>query len=54
MKKLYIVRVEWSQTDQPSYGFWASSRGEAEQRAKAHFPGAYYYGITAIVEKTFE
>lgn len=51
--KLYVVRVEWSQTDQPTYGFWASSLEDAKQRAEAKFPNAFYYCVTAIVDKVY-
>lgn len=49
--KLYVVTVEWSQTDQRNYGVWATSRHEAIEMVSDYYKDAHYYSIRAEVEK---
>jgi hypothetical protein len=51
MKKLYIVRVERSQTGHDHVGVWAHSIAEACSEIERVYPGAYYYGIIASTVK---
>lgn len=51
MKKLYIVRVEWSQTDHYHVGVWAHSIAEACSEIERVYPGAFYYSVVASTKK---
>jgi hypothetical protein len=51
MRRLYIVRVEWSQTDHDFVGIWAASNTEACKLIEELYPEAYYYSISASTGK---
>lgn len=53
-KKLYVVRVEWSQTDHEFIAVWATDRTSAQDKIESHCPGAYYYSIAAIANKILD
>lgn len=53
-KKLYVIRVEWSQTDHEFIAVWAADRSIAQDKVELHYPGAYYYSIAAIANKMLE
>lgn len=54
MKHLYVIRVEWSQTDHSRIGVWADSVDEAYKKVKQRYPGAFYYSVSAICDKIIE
>lgn len=51
MRRLYIVRVEWSQTDHDSIGIWADSHAEACKEIERLYPKAFYYSVVASTGK---
>jgi hypothetical protein len=54
MKRLYIIRVEWSQTDHEFVAVYAADRTLAQDKVETHCPGAYYYSIAARVDRMLE
>lgn len=54
MKKLYVVRVEHSQTDHDFIGAYAINYYDAEKAVRAKYPDAYYYSCAARVDKILE
>ncbi len=50
-ERLFILRVEHSQTDHEFIGVWAESYHLAEGVVKARYPQAYYYSCAARVDK---
>lgn len=53
-KKLYVIRVEWSQTDHEFIAVWAADRTIAQDKVEIYYPGAYYYSIAARADKILE
>lgn len=53
-KKLYVIRVELSQTDHEFIAVWAADRTIAQKKVELRYPGAYYYSIAARVDKMLE
>jgi hypothetical protein len=51
MKKLYVVKVEWSQTDHECVGVWAHSIAEACHEIEQLYPKAFYYSVVASTRK---
>jgi hypothetical protein len=54
MKKLYVVRVEHSQTDHEFVATYATSFHEAQDKVEMHYPNAYYYSFAARVDRMLE
>lgn len=50
-KRLYIIRIEWSQTDYYDIGTWAETSTEACKRIQEMHPGAHYYMFRASTDK---
>lgn len=53
-KKLYIVRVEWSQTEHDFIAVGAADWTIAQDKVELHYPGAYYYSIAARADKILD
>ena len=51
MKK-YAVRLQWSQTDWETVIIHATSKDDAEKKAKQHFPGIHH--VSGVTELTRE
>lgn len=51
MIQLYVVRVEYSQTDHDFIGAYAANYHEAEEAVRVRYPNAYYYSFAAKVDK---
>lgn len=52
--KLFIIRIEHSQTDHEWIGAWGKSYYAAEHKVKQKYPDCYYYSCAARVDKILE
>lgn len=51
MMDLFIIRVEHSQTHHEFIGVWAESAKAAISLTQVRYPKAYYWSLTAMVDK---